>query len=82
MNSYFFHVSFYDGYESFEEQGTICGESYMQATENLVNHYGEKDIVEYTFEYITDKPLIIFPNEINHTPYSTIKDALKDNNDF
>jgi hypothetical protein len=43
---YYYKIKFFDGYEKQEAEGITCGETWQEVAKNLVETYGEANIVE------------------------------------
>ena len=71
MGMYFYYVEYYDEYGKTNiANGIVCGTNYVNALNNLTEYYGEEEISKLTLEYLSDKPLVSFPND-------TLNDGLK-----
>ena len=65
-NMYKFIVKYVDidnDYKEITERGFLIAEKYAGAVEQLVEYFGEDDIVSFSIEYVTDHSVIIIPTE-------------------
>lgn len=65
-NMYKFIVKYVDidnDYKEITERGFLIAEKYAAAVEQLVEYFGEDDIVSFSIEYVTDHSVIIIPTE-------------------
>lgn len=65
-NMYKFVVKYVDtddNYKEITERGLLIAEKYTEAVEQLIEYFGEDEIVSFSIEYVTDHSVIVVSTE-------------------
>lgn len=52
-----------DNYKEITERGLLIAEKYTEAVEQLIEYFGEDEIVSFSIEYVTDHSVIVVSTE-------------------
>lgn len=63
---FYYNVTFYcpDSKENRQDHGIVAGQTFVEATNNIMDYYGEEDVVELTLFPLTENNLIVLPHSI------------------
>lgn len=63
---FYYDITFYcpDSTENRHDHGIVVGQTFAEATNNVMDYYGEEDVIELTLFPLTECNLIALPHSI------------------